>query len=185
MPPQTQTHSFTTIFDRITGALITDIHVTKAFYPEKKEKFEKPISIKGLWDTGATGSVITQKVVDALQLKAISMTKVNTASGESIQPVYLVGIGLPNKIMFNHVRVTQAPLTGGFDVLVGMDIIHRGDFAITNHNGKTVFSFRIPSVKIIDFVTEDKSQPPNMPQIGRNDPCYCNSGKKFKHCHGK
>jgi preprotein translocase subunit SecA len=21
--------------------------------------------------------------------------------------------------------------------------------------------------------------------IGRNDPCYCGSGKKFKHCHGR
>jgi preprotein translocase subunit SecA len=21
-------------------------------------------------------------------------------------------------------------------------------------------------------------------KIGRNDPCYCGSGKKFKHCHG-
>lgn len=23
------------------------------------------------------------------------------------------------------------------------------------------------------------------PKVGRNDPCYCGSGKKFKHCHGK
>jgi preprotein translocase subunit SecA len=23
------------------------------------------------------------------------------------------------------------------------------------------------------------------PKIGRNDPCYCGSGKKYKHCHGK
>ena len=23
------------------------------------------------------------------------------------------------------------------------------------------------------------------PKIGRNDPCPCGSGKKFKHCHGK
>jgi preprotein translocase subunit SecA len=23
------------------------------------------------------------------------------------------------------------------------------------------------------------------PKIGRNDPCYCGSGKKFKHCHGR
>lgn len=25
----------------------------------------------------------------------------------------------------------------------------------------------------------------NEQKIGRNDPCYCGSGKKFKHCHGK
>jgi len=23
-----------------------------------------------------------------------------------------------------------------------------------------------------------------IPKIGRNDPCYCGSGKKFKKCHG-
>ncbi|MDE2030919.1 MAG: preprotein translocase subunit SecA [Patescibacteria group bacterium] len=25
----------------------------------------------------------------------------------------------------------------------------------------------------------------NEPKTGRNDPCYCGSGKKYKHCHGK
>jgi preprotein translocase subunit SecA len=25
----------------------------------------------------------------------------------------------------------------------------------------------------------------NEPKIGRNDPCYCGSGKKFKNCHGR
>jgi preprotein translocase subunit SecA len=24
-----------------------------------------------------------------------------------------------------------------------------------------------------------------MPKLGRNDPCYCGSGKKFKKCHGE
>jgi preprotein translocase subunit SecA len=23
------------------------------------------------------------------------------------------------------------------------------------------------------------------PKIGRNDPCYCGSGRKYKHCHGR
>jgi len=23
------------------------------------------------------------------------------------------------------------------------------------------------------------------PKIGRNDPCNCGSGKKYKHCHGR
>jgi preprotein translocase subunit SecA len=25
----------------------------------------------------------------------------------------------------------------------------------------------------------------SMPRVGRNDPCPCGSGQKFKHCHGK
>ncbi|MDH5539087.1 MAG: SEC-C metal-binding domain-containing protein, partial [Rhizobacter sp.] len=24
-----------------------------------------------------------------------------------------------------------------------------------------------------------------MPKVGRNEPCPCGSGKKFKHCHGR
>ena len=24
-----------------------------------------------------------------------------------------------------------------------------------------------------------------LPRVGRNDPCPCGSGKKYKHCHGK
>ncbi|MBQ3649504.1 MAG: SEC-C domain-containing protein, partial [Treponema sp.] len=24
-----------------------------------------------------------------------------------------------------------------------------------------------------------------MPKVGRNDPCPCGSGKKFKNCHGR
>jgi hypothetical protein len=29
------------------------------------------------------------------------------------------------------------------------------------------------------------SNPPNPAKIGRNQPCPCGSGKKFKHCHGR
>jgi preprotein translocase subunit SecA len=28
------------------------------------------------------------------------------------------------------------------------------------------------------------SRTPTGEKIGRNDPCYCGSGKKFKRCHG-
>ena len=30
-----------------------------------------------------------------------------------------------------------------------------------------------------------ESRAPDGSKIGRNDPCFCGSGKKFKHCHGK
>jgi hypothetical protein len=32
-----------------------------------------------------------------------------------------------------------------------MDIITQGDFAITNFGGRTMFSFRLPSLESIDF----------------------------------
>ena len=29
------------------------------------------------------------------------------------------------------------------------------------------------------------ARPPLGAQTGRNDPCPCGSGKKYKHCHGR
>lgn len=89
------------------------------------------------------------------------------------------------------VPVSEAELNG-FDVLIGMDIITLGDCSITNVNGKTVFSFRIPSTETVDYVQQEKQKvkaahtpyvAPKIPE--RNDPCPCGSGKKFKNCHGK
>lgn len=34
-------------------------------------------------------------------------------------------------------------------------------------------------------VTTDASSDDGVPRVGRNDPCPCGSGKKYKHCHGK
>jgi hypothetical protein len=51
-----------------------------------------------------------------------------------------------------------------------MNIISRGDFAVTNKGGITKFSFRIPSLVHIDFVEEANmrvpasGQPPNRSQ---------------------
>jgi preprotein translocase subunit SecA len=37
----------------------------------------------------------------------------------------------------------------------------------------------------VDASTQNQGRPAGMPHIGRNDPCHCGSGKKFKLCHGK
>ncbi len=37
------------------------------------------------------------------------------------------------------------------DIIIGMDILTQGDFSITNLDGRTVCSFRIPSQYLVDF----------------------------------
>lgn len=106
-----------------------------------------------IWDTGATNSVITQSVVDALGLVSTSMAKVHGVGGEEIAEVYLVNIRLPNNVTFANLHVTKGKLIGA-DMLIGMDIIGQGDFAVTNYGGITKFSFRLPSQKHIDFVEQ-------------------------------
>lgn len=179
--------SFTTKYAGLSSVLVNDVLVSdKILHPSEKKidlKDIKSSSYKALWDTGATNSVITQKVIDELNLKPIGMTKVHTASHEDVDAeVYMTSIFLPNKVCMPNVRVTKGNIKG-HDMLIGMDIINQGDFAVSNHNGKTTFSFRMPSCAEIDFI--DKSQTKKYKYRKKNDPCYCGSGKKYKKCCGK
>ena len=36
-----------------------------------------------------------------------------------------------------------------------------------------------------DALPQSQQLPAHEPKVGRNDPCPCGSGKKYKHCHGK
>lgn len=45
-----------------------------------------------------------------------------------------------------------------------------------------------PNIKgtlVMDFQAEVKEEQPPIPKVGRNVPCPCGSGKKYKQCHGK
>ncbi len=119
---------------------------------------ERAHPFTAIWDTGATNSVITQNVADACGLVAIGMDKVYNVSGYAIQETYLVAIELPNGGRYAPVRVTKGDLLGEADVLIGMDIINTGDFAVTNLGGITKFSFRFPSLEHIDFVEREESR---------------------------
>lgn len=162
------------------NALITKVEVAVAFDPAKTNPHPPTKEYKALWDTGATGTVVTKKIVDDLGLKQIGVVKVFHADGDSLRPVYLINIMLPHKVGFQYIRVTEGTLTG-FDVLIGMDIISQGDFVITNTNGTTTFSFRTPSCICIDFV--EQANKGNAPT--QNSLCPCGSGKKYKRCCGK
>jgi hypothetical protein len=62
---------------------------------------------------------------------------------------------LPSNVAINNVRVTEFLDNGNFEILIGMEIITIGDFAISNKDKKTIVSFRTPpSDNPIDFVRE-------------------------------
>jgi SEC-C motif len=117
-------------------------------------------------------------VVKQLGLKTIGLARVHHVNGECDTTVHLVNLGLPNDVGLQFLQVTKGELSG-FDVLVGMDVIGSGDFAVSSNGGKTMFSFRMPSQGEIDFV----EMPDNPQIIGRNSLCPCGSGKKYKKCH--
>ena len=180
-------HSFSIRAKGIASMLVMDIAVTPYGNPALLYK------TKGIWDTGATKSVITQQLFDALHLVPFGMSKVSTASESGIlKQTYLVDVFLKQDVVVQQIEVTVGTIASevGIDFLIGMDIITTGDFSITNFEGNTIMSFRIPSLYQVDFVEQHNKEKEFIDRHlaakrNMNSPCICNSGKKFKNCHGK
>ncbi len=154
MPLDNSPRAFTLQFNGRARVLRDDdVEVSEAYEPASLESKPSVISVNAIWDTGATGSVINQEVISVLGLQPIDKQKIYTANGERIAGVYLVNIHLSNGVIFSGLRVTDGDILGS-SILIGMDIIGRGDFAVTNHQGKTCMSFQVPSSRRIDFVKE-------------------------------
>lgn len=158
-----QHHAFTAKSNKRERILSTKVGVCLPIAPEEAQtqKFQFR-NYTAIWDTGATHSAITKKVVDDLKLQPTGMRETRHAGGKSSNNTYLVNIVLPNKVVIPYVRVTEVQLIPDDNIsdnkqpqlLIGMDIIGLGDFAVTNVNNKTTFSFRIPSVEEIDFIPD-------------------------------
>jgi hypothetical protein len=111
------------------------------------------VALSAIWDTGATNSVITENCIQRCGLAPTGMAQVHGVHGVQTVETFVVNIVLPNNVGFAGVTVTKGSIPGA-DMLIGMDIISRGDFAVTNVGGKTKFSFRTPSIAHIDYAQE-------------------------------
>jgi uncharacterized protein YecA (UPF0149 family) len=62
---------------------------------------------------------------------------------------------------------------------INNDMSNEGSIGVSmlHHQHKaTIQQIKIP---------ESNNQKNTIPTVGRNDPCPCGSGKKYKQCHGK
>jgi hypothetical protein len=182
MKPKPKSDAFTLSLPGITNRLITPIIVLPAFDPNTTTDVQPNRQVNGLWDTGATNTSITAKLAAALNLQVVGVCEVTHAGGKTDRANrYLVNLFLPNNVGVVGVMVTECLLPNDFDVLIGMDIISTGDFAVTHFNGSTVFSFRTPSIEAIDFVKRQTAL--TYQGTSANAPCPCGSGRKYKQCH--
>ena len=146
----------------------------------------------GIWDTGATGSVITRSSAEKLGLVPVSKANVRGVHGTKVVNVYYVNITLNNNQITLNERVTECDELSADNskgMLIGMNIISTGDFSISNYNGNTVMSFRRPSLEHIDYVQEikDCNRYFELHKIQSRhgvEKCPCGSGKLWKNCHG-
>ncbi len=181
-----QVHAISRYYHSISSSIVTELSVTNPF----NGKIEKTA---GIWDTGATNSCISKKLASKLELQSIQRASVQGVHGTEEVNVYFITIILPNENIRINVPVTECDelsCDGSVSMLIGMDIITKGDFCITNLNGKTVMTFRAPSVELIDWVADinKDNKIHKMHKIWAahgNEHCPCGSGKLYKNCHGK
>lgn len=176
-------HALSNYYDGLSNRLITKAVVAEAFDPKKIDPNTiKHIETDALWDTGATHSVITPKVVKDLGLKPVGKIQVSHGGGQTEEDTYIVNVILPNGVAISGVMMSEMKqVVDNFGIIIGMDVISLGDFSVTNFRGKTCFSFRLPSQGTVDFVKEHRASAGARP----NDICpFCDSGRKFKKCHG-
>jgi hypothetical protein len=106
-----------------------------------------------VWDTGATVSYISNEVIKELGVRPFGYRYVDTANGRMKCGKYDISLYLPNSVVFQDIIVSGFSGGENIDMLIGMDIINAGYCSITNANGVTVASFRIPADTYhIDYV---------------------------------
>ena len=114
---------------------------------------DKSVSVKALWDTGATNSCISTDVVHDLALIETGKRSMLTPSGTATISTYLIDVMLPNKVSITDLVVADSEIGAqNIGLLIGMDVIKRGDFAVSHFDNKTTFTFCVPSHKEADYV---------------------------------
>ena len=153
--PRKKYNAFTLKSESLLRELRTPVRVSSHRLIEKQTYGQAYEEYDAIWDTGAQSSVCSKKVISSLNLegKEIDKVPVRGVNSQTNCYVYLISqLILPNNVIVVDIPVIVGDI-GGSDILIGMDIITRGDFAITHHDNKTIFSFCIPPhYNKIDFV---------------------------------
>ena len=143
--PNPQPFTLTRNYSYLAKKLLTDdveIYTVEGYSTREETK-----KVTALWDTGATSSAISWRLYKGMNLIHRDFRPVNSVHSTRWDPILYISIGLPaqNGVKkIEKVMVTVCNLIKGIDLIIGMDIIQYGDFAISNSGGKTLFSFTIP-----------------------------------------
>ena len=142
-------------YGRIVDTLTIPCAVSKGWDPRSSLPQHDEISFDATLHTGITSSGISASVVQACGLRPTRYGTVTTPFGlvERV-PIYLVNVWLQPSVAVVGLPVAEIESFRDADVVIGMDIIGRGDFAVTNADQETVVTFRFPPQGGIDFEAE-------------------------------
>ena len=114
-----------------------------------------PVQIEALWDTGATLTFIKPKIRDQLKLRMFrtgSSISIAGVGGLVKADFTVLSLFLATNFAIEYCPAYVVDFPVNFDMVIGMDIINMGDFAVCNTENKTSFSFVVPPLPDrIDF----------------------------------
>lgn len=108
-----------------------------------------------MWDTGAFCSAISQSCAEAIGFEPSFVVEGIGFGGKNTSPGGFVDFVLPNDVVIAEREVSIHPNLFKHDIIIGMNVIHCGDFAVSNDNEHTVFAFRYPA-QGIEGLTKDE-----------------------------
>ena len=135
---------FVTYFG-ITDELNTDVSIIPTCTTDTALR-GVPIEIEALWDTGATDSCMKPTLWERLKLYPIESGRRQVAGigGNVTADLTIVNLLLPPGLEIAGCPIYVTDFPGDAEILIGMDIIGLGDFAVCNTDNETSFSFAIP-----------------------------------------
>ena len=129
-------------------AIITDCYVVMPEGVTDTEGNRRFCKIENAaWDTGATNTIISPEIVKVLGLVPSGKCAVSAYGGVLEANTYTIDLCFENGYKNANLQVMSGDDDNDFDydVLIGMDVITKGDFCISTVNDQTVFSFRMPA----------------------------------------
>ena len=104
----------------------------------------KSVTVRALWDTGATKSCVSKQVIE--KLEAVSSRDILCITDEGVtqkDPVFLLDLELfPTLEINNHEMVRSSIGSRLCKAIIGMDIIMKGQFFFINNGGKYMAMFK-------------------------------------------
>jgi len=134
-------------YDKPTEKLTSYVNVFPVF-SSNRTLCNVPIKLKALWDTGATVTAIRPETLNQLKSPLVntgSSKKLAGIGGTVIEADYtLTNIYLTDNFFIEYCPTYVMDFPLNFDIIIGMDIIGMGDFAVCNIGNTTSFTFAIP-----------------------------------------
>jgi hypothetical protein len=123
-------------------AVISDVIAREATNYTETNPASKCFKTRAFWDTGAQICAISKRLAQAMGLVQAGTVDAGGFGGDSKEtPFYRIDLTLPDSQPFYSLAVVEYAGKPAHDIIIGMNIITAGDFALTREASGTRFTF--------------------------------------------